>query len=315
MEAKKKKSSCRFSNATCDAELVLMTQNIVDTLLAHNDGNRKINKANLAKIEDDVRRGEYTFTGQPIIRDDHGRLLDGQHRLMAFANCGYPPVKCLLVTVHGDNTMTTNAYLHMDSGVSRQFRVFLAHEGVADHFQVGALCKKLTYMESEYGRLSPKSDTDLKRVYLMYADEIALFAPLVKRIKGFNANMGAACCAIARVSGCGKEIAELIKRAALGDMLKIGTPAHTLNKVISQGRSIDCRGTGHDQFSFSVVAHAIIAELNNEQYPVMNRNVKKAIAWIREMAESNKQFILPSQHICGEKEDKPKTSSVEADKS
>lgn len=296
-----KNGADRLTSGLCDCEIVTITRKLVDSLLECNENNRKLNKSNLARITDDVRRGEYVFNGQPIIRDDHGRLLDGQHRLKAFQACGYPPVKVLLVTIHGDGRATTDAYLHMDSGVSRQFRVFLQHQGIQDAIKIQALCKKLSYMENDFGSLAGRTDTYMRKVYMMYRREIEVFAPMLRKIKGFNANMGAAACAIAKVTGCANEIADLVRRAALGDMLKIGTPAHTLAKIINQGRTIDCRGTGFDQFSFAVVAHAIIAELNMEPYPVMNKNIKKACEWIREMARSNGVPILPGDWIDEEK--------------
>lgn len=58
-------------------------------LLATNpEHQRSISTANLRKIEQSIREDKFYMTGQPVIVDENGRLLDGQHRLQAVVNTG-----------------------------------------------------------------------------------------------------------------------------------------------------------------------------------------------------------------------------------
>jgi hypothetical protein len=50
-----------------------------------NAGNRNVSAASVKKYADDMRSGRWRLTGQPIVFDTDGRLVDGHHRLTAAA--------------------------------------------------------------------------------------------------------------------------------------------------------------------------------------------------------------------------------------
>lgn len=52
-------------------------------LLKHNHGNRKINRANVRRIADDMLTGAYKLNGETLKLYEGGSLADGQHRLNA----------------------------------------------------------------------------------------------------------------------------------------------------------------------------------------------------------------------------------------
>lgn len=54
-------------------------------LSRRNSGNRNLSAAAIAKYAEDMRFGRWHLTGQPIVFDSNGRLVDGHHRLTAAA--------------------------------------------------------------------------------------------------------------------------------------------------------------------------------------------------------------------------------------
>lgn len=52
-------------------------------ILSNNISNRKITKANVAFIKDEMVNGRFTMNGATIVISEDGELLDGQHRLTA----------------------------------------------------------------------------------------------------------------------------------------------------------------------------------------------------------------------------------------
>jgi hypothetical protein len=62
---------------------VLFDKEVAEAVLAYNTGNRKINKRKLQQLVDQMSRGEFINTGEPIIISREGVLNDGQHRLQA----------------------------------------------------------------------------------------------------------------------------------------------------------------------------------------------------------------------------------------
>ena len=110
----------RFENDVCSVEYIVTNKSIVDRLLDGNLRNRRLNAGHMKKLSIDIRNGRYVFTGQPVIRDQNGYLRDGQHRLIAIKEAGYPAIPMLLVTLKGDASHIEQAYDRMDINKSRK---------------------------------------------------------------------------------------------------------------------------------------------------------------------------------------------------
>lgn len=81
-----------------EARIVTTTKPLVDWLLALNTNNRNPKKGHIAWIKQSIDEGKFILTGQGIGISEDGRLIDGQHRLMAIRDAGYPEVELLIVT-------------------------------------------------------------------------------------------------------------------------------------------------------------------------------------------------------------------------
>ncbi len=84
--------------ATLCAQFVVATKPLVDALLAMNTKNRKLMPSAVARLKNDIQNGSYLPTCEGFGVDSNGVLADGQHRLEALKDAGYPPVLILLVT-------------------------------------------------------------------------------------------------------------------------------------------------------------------------------------------------------------------------
>jgi hypothetical protein len=69
-------------------ELITVTPQMASGYLATNDGNRRVRKSHVAYFAGLIERGEWLATHQGIALSSSGRLLDGQHRLLAVVETG-----------------------------------------------------------------------------------------------------------------------------------------------------------------------------------------------------------------------------------
>lgn len=71
--------------------IITITPDDAKTLLEKNFAhNRTVLKQRVAGYADDMARGEWKITGDPIRIDTDGNLIDGQHRLLAIIKAGVP---------------------------------------------------------------------------------------------------------------------------------------------------------------------------------------------------------------------------------
>ena len=305
MKIKQTNETNKIDTNECECAIVELDKKMVDYLISRNTKNRKIVKSNIKKLQDEFSNGRYCFTGQPIIVDQEDNLLDGQHRLYALRNANYPKVRVLFVRLKGDSGVIAKAYDKMDTGVTRRFGVKLQAMGVKNSLKVAAICTKISYVATGYAKYPVHPDSYLMDILNLYCTNVTgdgaceennyvhRMASLMKSGNGFLGDMAAGCCVVARVTGCYDEVEGVIKRALDGSMLVRGSAEHTLNKLFSGTIKRDQKGRGYNSSCFAVVVNALIAHLNNQSYPIADRNVKKALKWIEMMAKDNGVFILP----------------------
>ena len=67
---------------------VIVTPEMARGWLEANRNNRRLKVKCVERIAKDIKAGQWIYTGQSITFSETWRLLDGQHRLIAIANCG-----------------------------------------------------------------------------------------------------------------------------------------------------------------------------------------------------------------------------------
>ena len=83
---------------------VLIGPELAEDMLTRNTHNRPVRPKHVAELAHDMRLGRWRDTHQGIAFDGHGRLADGQHRLLAVVMAGVA-VKMLVTTMVSDEAM------------------------------------------------------------------------------------------------------------------------------------------------------------------------------------------------------------------
>lgn len=147
-----------------------ITPDVARKYLECNYENRTIRQSWVASLVDTIQRGGWVKTHQGIAFDTTGRLVDGQHRLMAIAQSGRT-VECLV-----SRDLREGSYRYIDAGKSRnlQDRIKLTE----DPFENG-IAVRITkaYCHATIAKASSRVSIDLvENQFLQMADEVLLVA-------------------------------------------------------------------------------------------------------------------------------------------
>lgn len=98
------------------SSIVFLDPQLARQLYAGNTENqRRVSKANLAKVEQSIRTGLFVLNGESIIQSISGKLLNGQHRVLGVINTGIGIWTVLVLNVPDE-------YFHtIDCGKARSF--------------------------------------------------------------------------------------------------------------------------------------------------------------------------------------------------
>jgi hypothetical protein len=81
-----------------DAHIVKASKKLADELLEMNTENRATKKAHMQWLQQAISDKHFILTPQGIGVSTEQKIIDGQHRLLAIKEAGYPPVELLIVT-------------------------------------------------------------------------------------------------------------------------------------------------------------------------------------------------------------------------
>ena len=116
-------------------EFVDLTPKMALAFLEKNPGNRGLSSGRVAALSAMIKRGGWVLNGQPIIIDEDGNLLDGQHRCAAVVASG-ETVRTLMVRGVPRSTFTT-----IDSGRHRSGADVLSAGGIPNANRVAAVAR------------------------------------------------------------------------------------------------------------------------------------------------------------------------------
>ena len=120
-----------------------VTPAMASSLLTSNIGNRTVRKNRVANYATQMRRGQWKLTGDPIRISRTGRLLDGQHRLLAIVEAGVP-VETLIIEGLDDEVFTV-----IDSGLGRSPSDALTFAGIGSASHIAPVVRILIGIENE----------------------------------------------------------------------------------------------------------------------------------------------------------------------
>lgn len=232
-----------------DAFIVETTKAFVDFALSRNTHNRPVHMKRATEMARDMKRGEWALAPDAVAFSSDGVLMNGQHRLIADAAAGYPPIPLLIQT--GTDAEAQNK---TDIGIARTTsdRLCIYAERLVSKTFASAI--RCVVIFGENGRRSGRAtDDELNAAYEKHKGTLACFP--TGCFRGFSAGMIAALlCAVS--GGVPARLAvDFILAVRDGTELVKGSPViEYRNKFVirssKRGVSPSCHGASFQKFSF-----------------------------------------------------------------
>lgn len=238
------------------AEIVTATRELVDTLLSINTKNRKLRQSHIDYLKKEMIQGRWELTSQGIGVTASGVLSDGQNRLMALREAGYPPLEILLVTGLSDT-----AQIKTDTGAKRTvadlLRIHLNHS--VSNLLVAAI-NVISRVTDGERKLSPEQVADK---LVEYGEEIDLMQSL-ESVNLLNAPVYAAILHSLKTTENTK-VLDFARQVISGVNLQENDPAYVLRKFLSSGPTGHKGGQNVQVDRFGKTLYAINAYLKEEK--------------------------------------------------
>ncbi len=250
-------------NAT--AQIKTATKQLVDSLLEMNTNNRPIKKTVVDCYKQDIADGRWYLTNQGIGIDINGALIDGQHRLLAIKESGYPPVSLLIVA-----GLLPEAQSAVDQHAKRSVRDIWRLMFETSVVSVApAICSVIYKAQSEWGRNGRISPLRLKDILDNYMEQIEFVFSIVKNHKTFAAPYLAAFAMVAKERPeKWSQIALFIERVLSGENLTKKMPEFHLRTLLMTSRAMS-GGSSVQQERFLKAKRAVLASLDGEEIGVL----------------------------------------------
>jgi hypothetical protein len=131
-----------------NVSIELVTPDMAQEWIDRGGRNRKLTQRRVEALAAALKRGEGRLTYEPIVFDDEGHVINGQHRLHAIVHSGVP---LQLMVVRGAEPEVFDV---MDTGRSRTIGDILSIHGHPSKDATAATVRNLMFYEA-YGRFSP----------------------------------------------------------------------------------------------------------------------------------------------------------------
>lgn len=246
-----------------------ITPQIAETYLSMNVENRPVRQSVVDRYAADMAAGQWKFAGEPI-QFAHGRLLNGQHRLLA---CVKSQQSITVVVVRN---VDQEAFEVMDSGMKRSVAdVVQARLNIPNATVVAAAARFILAMQSNdmtRGHEHTRGMISRHDVVVEVSEHRALYemagkaARRVQNQCGFRPmSMVAFIVHLVRLGADPVTVLHFIDRTANGDNLAAGDPRLALRNWVMRRERVRA------EEEFAVIVHAWNAWTNNEQRKIVVR--------------------------------------------
>lgn len=100
-------------------QVMTVTPQAASKWLESNGKNRKISSVHVSKIVASIKKNEWVLNGEPILFDEAGRLIDGQHRLTAVVQANQPIQSAVITGVTDPNAFQTIGVISRPRGADQ----------------------------------------------------------------------------------------------------------------------------------------------------------------------------------------------------
>jgi hypothetical protein len=250
-------------NAT--ARIVTATKELVDSLLAMNINNRPMRKGVVDCYKQDISDGRWLVTNQGIGIDANGVLVDGQHRLEALKEMGYPPIQLLIVSGL-DPQVRSVIDQHAKRSVRDIWRLVLDHNVGS---QAPAICSVIYRAKTKFSKMARISPQRLKDVLDEHSEEIQFVLENIQNTSKWAAPFLAAFVVIIKEHPIKtQEVAQFIARVSCGENLTRKMPEYHFRNYLMTNRG-QVGGGAVQQERYQKAIRALMASLNGEEMGVL----------------------------------------------
>lgn len=208
------------------AQIVIATKEIIDALLAMNTRNRPIRRGAIERYKRDIQNGRWLLTNQGIGVSDCNVIIDGQHRLIAIKECGYPPVPLLIV--YG---LEFEAQAIVDQQSKRSPRDILAFVFNARVVRAAPAIAAVIMKEAQgWNHYTPTMHETLECIQ-KHMDEIEMVTSTPTKMNFYAAPFLAAFTLEVK-AGYQSQVIEFMKMVETGELLTRDMPAFHLRNLI-----------------------------------------------------------------------------------
>lgn len=251
-------------------EVMHVTPAIAAMLMAVNAGNRPVNKLTVKAYAADMAAGRWQANGCTIQIAATGRLVDGQHRLLAVIASGHT-VPMLVVRGVDESVFAT-----IDVGRGRTNAVIFGLAKLPYATLQAAIARAyiMTQNACRTGSLSFFPDT--KAAVLAVASDnpsVGEFAAIIAKGKILNGIVGGVAVHAATKYG-NAPVADFLSKCSAGEGLFAGDPAYELREKMRGGLKSYGGKTLHGNHVFGLSAKAISAHCQGKRI--------KRLAWATE---------------------------------
>lgn len=136
-------------------EIMLVTPELAEKWLSYNTGNRSVSDARVTFYSQELIQSRWQLNGESIKFDTDGRLLDGQHRLMAVIKSG---VSLKTFVVHG---LPTSVFTTIDTGKGRTGRDALKINSVENATNISTGIKRFLILKTGFTKQRRVSNSEV----------------------------------------------------------------------------------------------------------------------------------------------------------
>lgn len=209
--------------------LATITPKQAEKLLEDNTHNRMVRDTAVAQYAADMKAGNWQLNGEAIKVAASGRILDGQHRLIAIADAGVP-VETLLITGLPDEAQET-----MDQGRSRSFGDILKLRGEKEYTTLSVAVRIIATYEKYGAPVAPFSAPPLSVAQMLrtlaHNPELRETIPVARRLRRPWLPISLTAALLHLFSAVNEEDAlDFFTRLSTGDGLEAGSALHTLRE-------------------------------------------------------------------------------------
>lgn len=239
----------------------LVTPEVAQRWLQFNTHNRNASLDRVRQFADDMLNGRWEFNAQTITFDREGRLIDGQHRLMAVVESGIS-VQMLVVT-----GLSPSSQMTIDIGAPRSAGQQLGLSGVANARNASSVAVCLLRLDRHADKVWTQHEMPSKAEQIGYVlarqDELGYAVAISQhayKTTRINKTGYAALCVVAHDAGFGSYFDDFHAGFASGTSLTQGDPRVALrNYAVRLTRSSGRTGAWGQQQDVAVIFKAFNA--------------------------------------------------------